>query len=230
MSHSAMSRPESPKMCGPLRPNKCSVLDRRARMPAMSRASWPRIAGAICVSNVVLVAATQAWPKPSPPALDPLVGDDADPEGMHVLPADAAGRYRLGTHVEGDGGEAGFDGGYFHGGVPWRSEAILPQPLLCSQIAGHDKPKRLGYILRHADRLRIGGLRVAVFPNDHRPVHVHVQGPGIEAIFILGCPDGPPVLRGSRGFTTAALNRIEMALADAIAALCGEREKMHGDY
>ena len=78
--------------------------------------------------------------------------------------------------------------------------------------------------------MRIDGLRVAIFPNDHRPAHVHVQGPGTEAIFVLGCPDGPPVLRGSRGFTTAALNCIALALAAALTALCGEWEAIHGDY
>ena len=32
--------------------------------------------------------------------------------------------------------------------------------------------------------LRIGGLRVVIYPNDHRPAHVHVIGDG-EAVFIL---------------------------------------------
>jgi hypothetical protein len=38
--------------------------------------------------------------------------------------------------------------------------------------------------------LRIGGLRVAIYPNDHRPAHVHVVGDG-EAVFLLNRPDGP---------------------------------------
>ena len=78
--------------------------------------------------------------------------------------------------------------------------------------------------------LRIGGLRVVVYPNDHRPPHVHVIGAGTEAIFVLNCPDGPPSLRGSYGFSTAELNRIVEALASALAALCAQWEAIHGDH
>lgn len=45
--------------------------------------------------------------------------------------------------------------------------------------------------------LRLDGLRVAIYPNDHRPAHVHVLGPGSEAVFVLNCPEGPPELRES---------------------------------
>ena len=40
--------------------------------------------------------------------------------------------------------------------------------------------------------LRLDALRVAIYPNDHRPAHVHVIGAGYEAVFNLHCPDGPP--------------------------------------
>ena len=43
--------------------------------------------------------------------------------------------------------------------------------------------------------LRVDGLRVVIYPNDHMPEHVHVIGGGGEALFNLHCPDGPPVLR-----------------------------------
>ena len=59
---------------------------------------------------------------------------------------------------------------------------------------------------------------------------MHVRGAGTEAIFILGCPDGPPTPRGSYGFSTAELNRIEQALAATLAALCVEWERIHGDH
>jgi len=36
----------------------------------------------------------------------------------------------------------------------------------------------------------IDGLRVVVYPNDHRPAHVHVIGNGCEAVFKLNCPMG----------------------------------------
>lgn len=78
--------------------------------------------------------------------------------------------------------------------------------------------------------LRIGGLRVVIYPNDHRPPHVHVRGAGKEAVFILNCPAGPPALRGSFGFTTAELNRIASALVVNLAVLCGEWECIHGDH
>jgi Domain of unknown function (DUF4160) len=48
--------------------------------------------------------------------------------------------------------------------------------------------------------LRFDGLRVVIYPNDHRPAHVHVIGAQGEAVFVLNCPDGPPELRESFGF------------------------------
>ena len=78
--------------------------------------------------------------------------------------------------------------------------------------------------------LRIGGLRVVIWPNDHRPAHVHVKGADGEAVFNLHCPGGPPVLRESYGFRLADLNRIENALMAVIAALCAEWRTIHGDH
>ena len=78
--------------------------------------------------------------------------------------------------------------------------------------------------------LRVGVLRVVIWPNDHRPAHVHVKGAAGEAVFDLDCPDGPPRLRGSFGFMLAELNRIEDALAAAIMLLCAEWSGIHGDY
>lgn len=78
--------------------------------------------------------------------------------------------------------------------------------------------------------MRIDGLRVVIWPNDHRPAHVHVKGAEGEAIFNLHCPAGPPELRESYGFRLAELNRIEAALAAAVATLCEEWRKIHGDY
>ena len=78
--------------------------------------------------------------------------------------------------------------------------------------------------------LRINGLRVVIWPNDHRPAHVHVKGAGGEAVFNLHCPEGPPELRESYGFKLPDLTRIAGALAAAIAALCAEWEAIHGDH
>jgi len=43
---------------------------------------------------------------------------------------------------------------------------------------------------------KIGSLRVVIYPNDHRPAHVHVIGKDCEAVFKLNCPEGPPGAAG----------------------------------
>jgi hypothetical protein len=58
----------------------------------------------------------------------------------------------------------------------------------------------------------IDGLRVAIYPNDHRPAHVHVIGGGCEAVFNLHCPEGPSELRENYGFAVRKLSRIKAAL------------------
>ncbi len=78
--------------------------------------------------------------------------------------------------------------------------------------------------------LRVDGLRVAIYPNDHRPAHVHVISAGREAVFVLNCPDGPTRLRASYGFTGAALRAVEASLNRATQALCGAWEAIHGAY
>jgi hypothetical protein len=74
---------------------------------------------------------------------------------------------------------------------------------------------------------RIGGLRVVVYPNDHRPAHVHVIGAGHEAVFNLNCPSGPPELRENYGFSIAELNAISAALAGDLGRLCTEWSRIH---
>jgi hypothetical protein len=49
----------------------------------------------------------------------------------------------------------------------------------------------------------LGGLRVVVYPNDHRPAHVHVIGAGSEAVFNLNCPNGPATIRENYGLHAA---------------------------
>jgi hypothetical protein len=76
--------------------------------------------------------------------------------------------------------------------------------------------------------LRFDGLRVVIYPNDHRPAHVHVKGTTGEAVFVLHCPDGPPELRESFGFNRPQLSRIKGELTGALAALCAEWRAIHG--
>jgi hypothetical protein len=77
---------------------------------------------------------------------------------------------------------------------------------------------------------RIGGLRVVIWPNDHRPAHVHVIGPKGEAVFIPNCPKGPPELRENFGFRLQEADEVAEALRGAIPALYEEWSKVHGSY
>jgi hypothetical protein len=75
--------------------------------------------------------------------------------------------------------------------------------------------------------LRIGGLRVVIYPNDHRPEHVHVIGAGAEAVFELHCPDGAVTLRESYGFTTRQLRRLIDELTAVLSTLCNAWKEIH---
>jgi hypothetical protein len=76
--------------------------------------------------------------------------------------------------------------------------------------------------------LRIGALRVAVYPNDHRPAHVHVIGHGHEAVFTLTDPAGSVALRENYGFSSRDLVRIQSALEENLEALLSAWESIHG--
>jgi hypothetical protein len=76
--------------------------------------------------------------------------------------------------------------------------------------------------------LRIGALRVVVYPNDHRPAHVHVIGDGHEVVFELNCPAGPVTLRENYGFHARDLVRIQADLLGNLATLCRAWERLHG--
>ena len=76
---------------------------------------------------------------------------------------------------------------------------------------------------------RIDGLRVVIYPNDHRPAHVHVIGNGREAMFNLHCPDGPPKLRENYGFSQVECGRIKSALDKKLKNLCAAWSEIHGN-
>jgi hypothetical protein len=75
--------------------------------------------------------------------------------------------------------------------------------------------------------LRSGGLRVVVYPNDHRPAHAHVIGRGYEAVFNLNCPAGPAELRENYGFTGREIARIVSVLTGHLNELCSEWKRIH---
>jgi hypothetical protein len=76
--------------------------------------------------------------------------------------------------------------------------------------------------------LRLGGLRVVIYPNDHRPAHVHVIGADHEAVFDLGCPNGPVELRENYGFRSGRVLEIVAALTESLGDLCQAWEEIHG--
>ena len=76
--------------------------------------------------------------------------------------------------------------------------------------------------------LRIGALRVAVYPNDHRPAHVHVIGHDHEAGFNLNEPAGFVALRENYGYSARDLVRIRGVLEQNLAALTSAWERIHG--
>jgi hypothetical protein len=78
--------------------------------------------------------------------------------------------------------------------------------------------------------LGFDGLRVAIYPNDHRPSHVHVIGAGREAVFNLNCPAGPVELRENYGFPRREITHIRATLANHLAELCRIWENIHGDF
>jgi len=90
------------------------------------------------------------------------------------------------------------------------------------------KPKRLGYNDRVPTILRLPGLRVVIYPNDHRPAHIHVIGEGNEAVFELNCPTGPASLRENFGFRQHELNSIQKKLEEHVLELCHAWEEIHG--
>jgi hypothetical protein len=78
--------------------------------------------------------------------------------------------------------------------------------------------------------LRINGLTVVIYPNDHRPAHIHVFGTGKEALFYLNCPNGPLTLRSYFRFKLREVNSIAEKLAPHIPELCKAWKEIHGDY
>jgi len=76
--------------------------------------------------------------------------------------------------------------------------------------------------------LRFDGFRVVIYPNDHRPAHVHVIGSDCEAVFRLNCPDGPVELREDYGGALRQIRRFERELMKNLSQLCEAWEKIHG--
>ena len=76
--------------------------------------------------------------------------------------------------------------------------------------------------------LRFDGLRVVIYPNDHRPAHVLVIGHGCEAVFGLNCSAGLVELRENYGFSRREIKRISGVLTGHLDKLCQAWEQIHG--
>ena len=76
--------------------------------------------------------------------------------------------------------------------------------------------------------LRVYGLRVVIYPNDHRPAHVHIIDRGREAVFNLNCPVGPAEIRENYGFSKREVRRMVSVLLDHLEELCRAWEQIHG--
>ncbi|BBP04176.1 hypothetical protein TPL01_27370 [Sulfuriferula plumbiphila] len=78
--------------------------------------------------------------------------------------------------------------------------------------------------------LTIFGLRAVLYPNGHRPAHVHVIGNGCEAVFNLHCPNGPPELRENYAFSRKDVVKLADELAANLATLCDKWRQIHGHH
>jgi len=76
--------------------------------------------------------------------------------------------------------------------------------------------------------LRLGGLRVVIYLNDHQPAHVNVIGLGNEAVFELNGRIRAVTIRENYGFTWREIAEIERALIRSLAGLIAEWERIHG--
>jgi hypothetical protein len=77
------------------------------------------------------------------------------------------------------------------------------------------------------EALIIYGLRVVIYPNDHRLWHVHIVGNGCEAVFDLRNAERPIELRENYGFPAAMLGKIATILEMHIAVLCTAWRRIH---
>ena len=77
--------------------------------------------------------------------------------------------------------------------------------------------------------LRLGNVRVVIYPNDHPPAHVHaVRGDEARARFALNCPDGPVELMDQENFKLADVRDIGAEIAADLSRICDLWSFFHG--
>lgn len=75
--------------------------------------------------------------------------------------------------------------------------------------------------------LRIDGLRVVIYANDHTPAHVHVFGDGEAKIDLVG-PGSAPVLLWAEGMTRAEIRHAVRLVTERQVFLRQRWEELHG--
>jgi hypothetical protein len=75
--------------------------------------------------------------------------------------------------------------------------------------------------------LRIDGLRVVIFTNDHEPAHVHVFGDGEAKIKLRG-PGGTPTLVWADAMGRGDIRRALRIATEHQAFLLARWEDIHG--
>ena len=73
------------------------------------------------------------------------------------------------------------------------------------------------------------GWRVVIYPNDHRPPHVHVVDGDRSARFELLCALGEVALMSTIGFSQSEVSRVATELQAKIGLLCNAWEEVRGD-
>jgi hypothetical protein len=75
--------------------------------------------------------------------------------------------------------------------------------------------------------VRVDGLRVVIYVNDHQPAHVHVFGSGEAKINLLGA-DGVPLLVWADAMTHGEVRRAMRVVVGHQAFLLQRWEDIHG--
>lgn len=75
----------------------------------------------------------------------------------------------------------------------------------------------------------VGAYRIVVYPNDHRPAHVHAVGPDGEGRFALGSAPGDVYLMDVDGIPRAELRKIAEQIIDRHQECLDKWREIHGD-
>lgn len=76
--------------------------------------------------------------------------------------------------------------------------------------------------------LRLGNLRVVIYPNDHDPPHVHLIGPDCHAKIRLGTAKTRPSLISNDGVSAHQLGRALLAIDEQCALLRKAWRELNG--